>query len=89
MRVDIGNTTAQRSPGRRAHRSIKAKPRPKFPVRKRSEKPWRRIEKTTNLLYNQTVLGVPPAIVSRSMAGKTPALQDRLRKSIILETLVL
>ena len=32
--------------------------------------------------------GVPPAIVSRSMAGETPALHERLQKSIILETLV-
>ena len=48
MREDLADTKVQSSRGRSSkERTIKAKPRPKFPVRKKGTKPVTRVRQTT------------------------------------------
>ena len=50
MRDDLGQAEVESSRGRSKERTIKAKPRPKFPVRRRGTQPVTRIRQTTVLI---------------------------------------
>lgn len=50
MLADIGQAKAVSSRGKSKERTIKRKPRPRFPVRKKGTKPVARVRQTTLLI---------------------------------------